>query len=210
MSTKIDLTGGRFGRLRVIGEAGRKRKEVLWECVCDCGNTVFVPGYSLRKGHTKSCGCLVSEKAKEANTKHGLYGTRIHGVYTNMKTRCYNPKYYLFKRYGGRGITVCDEWLGPDGLSNFVSWALKNGYSENLSLDRIDNDKGYSPDNCRWVTMKQQQNNRSNNRIITVNGVKKTMAEWADATEASYATLQWHVKAGDVENYLKRLAYAPV
>lgn len=201
MSRKIDLVGGRYGRLTVIKEAGRKRKEVLWECVCDCGNTVNVPGYYLRIGHTRSCGCL-KELNKYASVKHGLYGSRIHSVYTNMKTRCYNPNYYLFHRYGGRGITVCDEWLGENGLKNFYEWSMVNGYSDELSIDRIDNDKGYSPTNCRWVTMKQQQNNRSTNRFVCVDGITKTLSEWSDCLGICYGVLQRHSNM-DIADFIR-------
>ena len=203
MSRKIDMSGGRYGRLTVIKEAGRKRKEVLWECRCDCGRIAHVSGYYLRSGHTKSCGCLIPETSKKVNVTHGLYKTRLHCIYTNMKTRCYNPNYYLYHRYGGRGIAICDDWLGENGLHNFAEWSMKNGYSENLSIDRIDNDKGYSPENCRWVTMKQQQNNRSTNHIIPIDGVSKTMAEWAVYINVNYRVMQKHVRDGDVIDFLK-------
>ena len=126
MKKVIDMVGRRFGRLTVIEEAGRKRKEVTWKCKCDCGAETVVTGYYLRSGHTQSCGCLI----KDSKTiKHGLYGSRIHSIYYNMKNRCYNPNYYLFHRYGGRGIAVCDEWLGENGLQNFYEWSVENGYS---------------------------------------------------------------------------------
>ena len=208
MSRKIEMVGGRYGRLTVIEEAGRIRKEALWRCKCDCGNEVCVSGYYLRSGHTKSCGCLIPERTKEANITHGLYGTRIHRIYTNMKTRCYNPNYYLFNRYGGHGITICDEWLRANGLANFHKWSIENGYSEKLSIDRIDNKKGYSPDNCRWVTMSDQQNNRTNNRVFIVNGKAKTMAKWAEELGVSYCTLQRHAKSGDAERYIMEKLYA--
>ena len=202
MKKVIDMVGRRFGRLIVIEEAGRKRKEVTWKCKCDCGAETVVTGYYLRSGHTQSCGCLI----KDSKTiKHGLYGSRIHSIYYNMKNRCYNPNYYLFHRYGGRGIAVCDEWLGENGLQNFYEWSVENGYADKMSIDRIDNDKGYSPDNCRWVTMKQQQNNRSTNRIITVNGISRTLSQWADVLPVSYRTLQRHVKSGDIAPYIMRL-----
>lgn len=207
MSKKIDLTGQRFGKLLVVSEAGRKRKEVQWLCKCDCGNTTLVSGYYLRKGHTKSCGCLVPEKTKEANTRHGMFGTRLYKTYYNMKNRCTNPNYYLFSHYGGRGITLCPEWDGSNGFQNFYSWAINAGYREGLSIDRINNDKGYSPDNCRWVTMKEQQNNRSNNRLITVENITMTLAEWADEVNICYGTLQRHVASGNIEEYIKEKLY---
>lgn len=205
MSVKINLAGQRFGQLTVIEESGRIRKEVAWKCKCDCGNYVTVAGYNLRSGHTRSCGCYMKEKAISVNKRHGLYGTRIHGIYTNMKTRCYNPNYYLFNRYGGRGITVCDEWLGENGLLRFWEWSEKNGYDSNKSIDRINNDKGYSPDNCRWVTMKDQQNNRTNNRVVEVSGVSKTMKQWSESLPVSYGTLQRHAKKGDLAKYIEEM-----
>lgn len=113
-----------------------------------------------------------------------------------MKNRCYNPNYYLFQHYGGKGVTVCDEWLGENGLKNFAEWSLANGYSDTLSIDRIDNRKGYSPSNCRWVSMVDQQNNRSNNHIIIYNGESHTMAEWSRITGIPYWTIIKRIAAG--------------
>lgn len=187
---KYELTGCRFGKLTVIEESGRKHKEVVWKCVCDCGKTTNVISSNLRTGHTKSCGCLVVDATKAANTKHGLYGSRIHRTYFNMKNRCYNPNYYLFKSYGGKGITVCNDWIGENGLINFFEWSMKNGYDDRLSIDRIDNEKGYSPENCRWATMKEQQNNRTNNHYITIDGERRTMRQWCDLHEINYPQFQ--------------------
>ena len=195
-SRKIDLIGKRFGRLVVIREAGRKRKEVVWECLCECGNTKIVNGYALRSGHTQSCGCYAIKRAKESNTKHGMFGTLIYRTYANMKNRCYNPKYHLFSHYGGKGVTVCDEWLGDGGFQNFYQWSMENGYRKGLSIDRIDNEKNYCPDNCRWVDMSVQQNNRTNNRRITDNGETHTMAEWARINGISYSTIQSRLNRG--------------
>lgn len=113
-----------------------------------------------------------------------------------MKNRCYNPHYYLFKNYGGKGISVCDEWLGEHGFESFAKWAFENGYKKELSIDRIDNALGYSPQNCRWVDMKTQQNNRTNNRRITANGETHTMAEWSRISNIHYSTIQRRLKNG--------------
>lgn len=193
---KYDITGQRFGRLVALEENGRKHKEVVWKCLCDCGNIKNITSSSLRYGTTRSCGCLLPDASKAANTKHGLYGTPIHRTYFNMKNRCYNPHYCLFKSYGGKGIKVCDEWLEKNGLQNFYEWSLKNGYSTELSIDRIDNDKGYSPDNCRWVTMKAQQNNRTNNRCFEIDGTIKTMKQWTEHFNISYKKFQHLVYSG--------------
>ena len=181
----------------VLKEAGRNNHgEVTWECLCDCGNKTIAAGYDLRSGNTKSCGCYGREAALNANTKHGAFGTHLYMAYTNMKTRCYNPHYYLYQHYGGKGISVCDEWLGENGFANFSAWAKANGYKDGLSIDRIDNSLGYSPDNCRWVDMQTQQNNRTNNRIITANGETHTMADWARISKISYSTIQRRLLRG--------------
>ena len=191
---KIDITGQRFNKLLVLREYGRKHKEVTWECLCDCGNITIVPSYAIRTGATKSCGCYTGKT--KTSFRESMRGTHIHTAYTNMLTRCYNPHYYLFQHYGGKGIKVCDDWLGDDGFINFYNWSLANGCSGNLSIDRIDNSKNYSPDNCRWVTMKEQQNNRTNNRMITVNGETHTIAEWSRINKIKYATIQNRLKYG--------------
>ena len=190
------MAGKRFGRLSVIGESGRIRGQVAWECLCDCGNTVVVPGYELRSGNTKSCGCYGREVLLKSSIKHGAFGTQLYRAYSNMKTRCYNPHYYLYQHYGGKGISVCDEWLGENGFNNFSIWSKANGYRDGLSIDRIDNSLGYSPSNCRWVDMITQQNNRTNNRLITANGETHTMAEWARLSGLSYSTVQRRLKNG--------------
>lgn len=195
MSKAIDISGMRFGHLTVIREVGREHKEIVWECKCDCGNIVHRKSYEIRHKLT-NCGCMTKDILREKNSRHGLYGTRIHRTYTNMKTRCYNPHYYLFKNYGGKGITICDEWLGENGLKNFADWSMKNGYSDKLSIDRIDNSKGYSPENCRWVDMRTQQNNRTNNRILSCGGESHTMAEWSKISGIPYFAIQGRLSRG--------------
>ena len=164
MGKIIDLTGQRYGRLTVIARHGRDAsRQITWLCRCDCGNQSVVLGSNLRKGHTTSCGCL----RDELRFTHGKYHTRLHNVWKLMKRRCYNPNDKRYHRYGERGIGVCDEWRNDFGA--FYDWAMANGYDENVpygqcTIDRIDNNKGYSPDNCRWVDIKTQNNNRSTNR----------------------------------------------
>lgn len=166
-----DITGQRFGRLVAVERAGRNYARLaMWKCVCDCGNEKICTGASLRSGNTKSCGCLQRDVAKTYNTKHGLTKhKRLYLVWKTMKKRCLNTSDEHYDRYGGRGITVCDEWL--HNFQAFYDWAMTNGYDENApygqcTLDRIDNNMGYSPDNCRWVDMKTQSNNRSTNREV--------------------------------------------
>ena len=156
---KIDMIGQRFGRLTVLEECACDKKGTFYKCQCDCGNiTRPIFGASLRFGRTQSCGCLHREGLVARNTIHGKYYTKLHGVWNNMKQRCSNPNHQKWTDYGARGITVCDEW--KDDFRAFHDWAMANGYEDHLTIDRIDNDKGYSPQNCRWVTMQVQRHNR--------------------------------------------------
>lgn len=190
MTKLIDLTGQRFGRLVVLERAeNSKNGQARWKCQCDCGNVKIIQGNHLRQGTTKSCGCLEKENLyKIAHQKtHGETKTRLYQIWSGIKQRCNNinsPDYY---RYGGRGITICEEWLKYEP---FRDWAVNNGYSENLSIDRIDNNKGYNPENCRWITMFEQAGNRRNNHIISYNGEEKTIAEFAREYNIPYATLR--------------------
>lgn len=164
----IDLTGRRFGRLIVIERCGcTPHGDVKWKCLCDCGCDAVVIGASLKNGSTKSCGCLLRETIGNVKLSHGCSRTRLYKVWLHMKDRCYNRSNKNYHRYGGRGITVCDEWRNDFG--KFQEWAMANGYDENApfgqcTIDRIDNDKGYRPDNCRWADMKVQRNNQSKRR----------------------------------------------
>lgn len=178
---KNDLTGQRFGRLTVIGVDDRDTRKTYFYCQCDCGNVKSVRSDSLIAGAIRSCGCLKLEQDRinlEANHSHKMSGTRPYWVWQDMKERCYNPHNIRYDRYGKRGITVADEW--KDDFSAFYAWALQNGYADNLTIDRIDNDKGYSPDNCRWSTMKEQSRNRSTNINIRIGNTTKTLTEWCE------------------------------
>jgi len=182
MRKKIDLTGRRFGRLVVLHDTGeRKNGEVVWHCLCDCGNEVDVRSNSLASGYTTSCGCYQRERVAEANTVHGMAqrGKQhpMYNTWARMIQRCENPNNKPYKYYGGRGITVCEEWHNS---AIFIDWALANGWQKGLTLDRIDNDGNYEPSNCHWVTRKEQARNRRSNRRITFNGKTQALAQWAE------------------------------
>lgn len=172
-----DMKGQKIGRLLVLEMAeNTKDNKARWLCKCDCGKLVVIPRASFTK-NVKSCGCYVSDLAREQHTTHGMKGTRIYRIWTGMKDRCLNSKSKYWERYGGRGIKVYEEWKK---FENFYSWAMENGYSEDLTLDRIDNDGNYEPNNCRWATYQEQENNRSNNKIIEYNGETMTVSQLAN------------------------------
>jgi hypothetical protein len=146
----------RFGRLVAIRAVGSKNKRIQWECQCDCGNKTIVASDCLTCGSTKSCGCYAAEMRVKANTDHGYCGTRIYRIWKGIKSRCLIPSSTDYKWYGAKGVTVCKDWMK---FEPFLKWSVENGYSENLTIDRIDPFKGYSPDNCRWATIKEQNAN---------------------------------------------------
>ena len=175
---KKNLIGRRFGRLVVVAESPeRKHGRKTWICRCDCGNETAVIDTSLGKA-TNSCGCLRRERAAGLNLKHGMHKDRLYRIWGNMRGRCCNPKHKSFVHYGNRGIEVCTEW--DSDFKSFADWALSNGYADDLTIDRIDVNGNYEPSNCRWATMKEQQNNRTDSHFVTYNGETKTITEWAN------------------------------
>lgn len=204
----IDLTGQKFGRLTVIERTKNDpARAPRWVCRCDCGNEKIVFGGHLRDGNVQSCGCLrrevvgarsaeIARRIGHDNTTHGMSKTRLYNIWHSMKSRCLNEKDGAYFRYGGRGITVCEEWLK---FEPFRDWALSTGYREDLTIDRKDNDGPYSPDNCRWATAKEQANNRryyDQRKWVTCNGETKTLEEWAKIYNIDRATIQRRLKKG--------------
>lgn len=198
----IDLTGKRFGRLVVI----RRLDKNYWLCKCDCGNQKEILGSNLRTGHSTSCGCYQKEVRAKNQYSHGYRHSRIYGVYGKIKGRCCNPNNPSYERYGGRGITMCDEWM--NNPKAFCEWAYEHGYKEDAkygecTIDRIDNNKGYSPDNCRIANEKVQANNRRSNLLIEHNGETKTLAEWRDFFGMTQSKAHYHlVEKGRSIQYL--------
>ncbi len=182
MGLKYDLTGQRFGRLVVLSRAMKDElpdknlySQVFWKCQCDCGNVKFVSSGHLRDGHTKSCGCLHDENARTVGKTHGMTHTRLHAIWSNMVQRCTNPKNTKYKDYGARGIHVCSEWRD---FAVFCEWAYNNGYQQDLTIDRIDVDGNYCPENCRWATNFEQMRNMTVNHWITYKGETHILADW--------------------------------
>lgn len=192
----INLVGQRYGRLVVLEQAESHKGRIAWLCQCDCGNTKIVSGKQLRNGITSSCGCYRKEVATDRATKHKLCGTSLYHVYWNMKKRCYNESCDHYQWYGKEGKTICDEWLEKDGFSNFVDWALANGYKKGLQIDRIDNSVGYSPENCRWVTPSKNCRNKRNNHYITIQDETKTLSDWCDLYNVSFSLVSSRLSRG--------------
>ena len=191
--------GDRYGRWTVLDYDHKDdRGSVYWLCECDCGNISVIRGSALRSGRSASCGCYRSDRMSERNSKHGMYGTPLYHSWQNMKSRCTNPNDIGYHRYGGRGIIICNEWLD---FESFKIWAMDNGYMPGLTVDRIDNDGCYCPENCRWADIITQANNRSTNRLITYNGNTHTIAEWARLFDIDYYKLHARVSKNDYSDF---------
>ena len=191
----INLVGMRFGMLEVLHREDdyvkpSGRKILMWKCRCDCGNMVTVSGECLRHGNTKSCGCQRRNKFRT----HGKSNTRLYEIWTDMKQRCLNSNQKTYKYYGGRGITICQEWIND--FMSFYDWSLENGYQDKLTIDRIDVNGGYEPNNCRWVTRETQLRNTRRNHFVEINGESHTIAEWARIYEINPQTINSRVRKG--------------
>ena len=186
-------------RLTVIENLPPKNQHSQVRCICDCGNE-WVGPISKPVTDTKSCGCLKKEKASQMHKKHGLRNHPLFRVWYGMKRRCYDKNEKEYHNYGGRGISVCDEWRND--FLTFYNWATENGYSADLTIDRIDVDGNYEASNCRWATQKEQQRNRRNNRRITISGETKLMAEWAEESGITGGLIAARISRHWDEGYL--------
>ena len=192
-----NLIGKRFGRLVVISRAPNGRNwHSRWNCICDCGNQCIVSASHLKNGHTQSCGCYHIEQIKEKNTKHGYFGSAIYLEHNAMKKRCYNSNHNEYHIYGGRGITMYEPWQKSfQAYYDYVS-KLPNFGKEGYTLNRIDNDGNYEPNNVEWATPKEQANNTRRNRFITYDGRAQTLQQWADETGIKVGTLWARLERG--------------
>lgn len=194
--TYQDFRGKKIGRLSPIEidtEATISHSQIHWRCQCDCGGETSVNVFNLAKQSTLSCGCIHREQLTERNSKHGMAGSKIYTLWQAMLQRCYYEKHEYYHLYGGKGITVCNEWR--EDFQAFFDWSMSNGYEDGLSLDRIDGNDDYKPSNCRWVTAQAQANNTSRNHYIEYQGEKLTLAEAARKYNIPYHTLKARVNA---------------
>ena len=202
-----DIKGQRFGRLVAIEHIGYVRQgQAIWRFQCDCGKIYEAVSAPVVKGTVVSCGCYNRERMAERNMRHGFahrdHKEKLYEIWSSMKARCQRKTDLNYRHYGGRGITVCDEW---QDYAPFRAWAMANGYQQGLTLDRIDNNSGYSPENCRWVTMLEQMRNTRRNRFIEYDGERKTISAWAADAGIKYGTLWGRLKRGmKMEEALKQ------
>lgn len=198
MPRLYDLKDKEFNFLKVIEKCENSiGNQIYWKCKCICGKEINVTTRNLRSGKVKSCGCTKSTALSDKKKTHGMTNTRIFRIWSGMKFRCYIPSSSGYENYGGRGITICPEWLGEHGFENFYNWSMKNGFRAGLTIDRINNDGNYEPPNCRWTDKINQCNNRRSNRFLTARGETHTVAEWSRITGLKSATIIQRLNRGD-------------
>lgn len=191
MAERRIILGQKFGRLTVLSLSHKKGYTRYFLCQCDCGKQTVVEKSALTTGKQISCGCARNERIRNLKRLPDGY-SRLHKIFHKMKARCYNPRSNRYSRYGARGIKICDEWLSD--VDNFCRWAIENGYADNLSIDRIDNDGDYCPENCRWATNIEQSNNTSCNIFVTFNGKTQTLAQWSRELNIPTSTLHNRIR----------------
>lgn len=191
MSQFKDITGQKFGRLTALYRLHNIEGRTKWLCICDCGNFAEVMTYSLSTGHAKSCGCYQNDRLIESLATHYKCHTKLYKVWSSMKKRCYNKKCNSYKNYGARGIAVCDEW--KHNFQTFHDWAMDNNYQEGLSIDRINVDGNYEPNNCRWTDRTTQNRNRTNNISYTIDSETHCLKEWCEILNLNYHTVHSRV-----------------
>lgn len=187
-----DWIGKKFGKLTVTGFVF-KNKRWLWECKCDCGNTTIAYPQQLITGRQKACHCGKSVTFREMHHKHGGAGTRMYEIWCSMKKRCNNPHSPGYVHYGGRGISVCSDW---NTFPPFRDWALTHGYSDDLTLERIDVNGNYCPENCKWIAFAKQALNRTSNIVVDIDGERHTLVEWCQIRNLKYHTVYSRIYRG--------------
>ena len=195
LNFKEDLSGKRFGRLIVVSYAGQDLKghSSLWDCRCDCGKTKIVRRKSLKNGETTSCGCYSSECTSARFKKHGFKNHRLYIIWKSMRQRCNCITNQRYHDYGGRGITICQEW---DEFTEFYSWAMANGYNSTLTIERKEVNGNYCPENCTWILPELQSSNRRNNHRLTFDGQTKTISEWSRDMGGDFNLVYRRIKRG--------------
>jgi hypothetical protein len=199
MAQPLDLVGNKYGKLLVTEYMGIKRSKSghtysMFKCVCDCGNECIKTGTTLKAGEVNSCGCLYKEMAHKKPNYHGKTRRKLYQVWSSFRGRCNNPTDAAYHNYGGRGIGYAPEW---DDYLVFEKWALENGYQQDvgLTLERIDVNKGYTPENCCWADRKRQSNNKRNNLYFTIDGVTHTLAEWCEIYNVPYGRVDARINS---------------
>jgi len=206
MGKRIDLAGKRFGKLIVITQSGSDNfNNIKWLCRCDCGKEKIISGSSLRHKLTTSCGCYGIQKLLDhKNITHGLYGEkgsserRLHNIWAGMKDRCLNPNTERYSRYGGLGITVYKEWVS--NYKSFYDWSINNGYTDTLTIDRIENDGNYTPSNCQWISKSENSIKKRTTIFISINGVQNSVTKWASIAHKDLHALLRYYKANGHDN----------
>ena len=190
----IDIAGQRYGHLTVVKYDGHRNGRAYWLCKCDCGNQKVIAARDFAFGTTKSCGCMQHAHGLRKYGDAEYRNPSLYRTWNTMKQRCENPNREKYSIYGGRGIKVCNDWI--NSFLSFYKWAIQNGYKDGLTIDRIDVNGDYCPENCRWITNKEQQRNKRNNHLVYYRGETHCIAEWAEILGVSYDHIRYRVKRG--------------